>query len=120
MGGNQAKRYCDSSIIPAACNDDVTRPIVVLLILSQISDHRHSVPRGATSSISMKRVYLVRHAIAEERGPKWPDDTLRPLTERGKRRFATGAAGFASLEEAPDRILTSPLVRAKQTAEIFS
>jgi phosphohistidine phosphatase len=68
----------------------------------------------------MKRVYLVRHAIAEERGPQWPDDSLRPLTERGRRRFARAASGFAQLEGAPDRILTSPLVRARQTAELLS
>jgi phosphohistidine phosphatase len=68
----------------------------------------------------MKRVYVVRHATAEERGPAWPDDTLRPLTERGHRRFSKAAAGFASLEGAPGRILTSPLVRARQTAELLS
>jgi phosphohistidine phosphatase len=68
----------------------------------------------------MKRVYLVRHGIAEERGPEWPDDTLRPLTKRGKRRFSGAAAAFAKLEGPPDRILTSPLVRAAQTAELLS
>lgn len=68
----------------------------------------------------MKRLYLVRHGIAEERGPAWPDDTLRPLTERGQKRFARAAAGFVRLEDAPDLILTSPLVRARQTAELLS
>ena len=66
----------------------------------------------------MKCLYLVRHAVAEERGPAWPDDTLRPLTERGQRRFARAATGFVRLEGVPDSILTSPLVRARQTAEI--
>jgi phosphohistidine phosphatase SixA len=28
-------------------------------------------------------LYLVRHAIAAERGKEWPDDTKRPLTKRG-------------------------------------
>ena len=68
----------------------------------------------------MKHLYLVRHGIAEERGPEWPDDTLRPLTERGQRRFSRAAAGFTRLEGAPDRIVTSPLVRARQTAELLS
>lgn len=69
----------------------------------------------------MKTLYLVRHAIAEERGPAWPDDTLRPLTGRGRRRFAAAADGFVRLEGGgPDRILTSPLVRARQTAELLS
>jgi phosphohistidine phosphatase len=67
-----------------------------------------------------KRLYLVRHAVAEERGPAWPDDTLRPLTERGQRRFAQAAAGFVQLEGIPERILTSPLVRARQTAELLA
>ena len=32
-------------------------------------------------------IYLVRHAIAAERGEEWPDDSKRPLTERGIGRF---------------------------------
>lgn len=68
----------------------------------------------------MKRLYLVRHGVAEERGPAWPDDTLRPLTGRGQSRFARAAAGFMRLGDPPDLILTSPLVRARQTAELLS
>ena len=33
------------------------------------------------------KLYLVRHAIAEERGPVWPDDHERPLTTRGIARM---------------------------------
>lgn len=63
---------------------------------------------------------LVRHAIAGERGdPRWPDDRLRPLTERGIERMETAAAGLRLLFR-PDIILTSPLVRARQTAEILA
>ena len=32
-------------------------------------------------------LYLIRHAIAEERGEKWPDDNKRPLTEEGIARM---------------------------------
>jgi phosphohistidine phosphatase len=60
---------------------------------------------------------LVRHAIAEERGQAWPDDRLRPLTREGKERMAGAAMGLSRLL-APEIILTSPLVRARQTAEI--
>ena len=74
----------------------------------------------AAACRSVKRLYLVRHAVAEDRGPTWPDDTLRPLTARGQRRFAKAAAGFVRLEGLPDRILTSPLVRARQTAELLA
>lgn len=63
---------------------------------------------------------LVRHAIAEEQDPQsWPNDDLRPLTEEGREKMHEVAAGLASLKYRPDRILASPLVRARQTAEIL-
>ena len=67
-----------------------------------------------------RSLYLVRHAIAAERGPKWPDDALRPLTQAGAARMRLVAAGLARLGVEPGVVLTSPLVRAKQTAEILS
>lgn len=66
------------------------------------------------------QLYLIRHGIAEERGPSWPDDDLRPLTDIGARRVAAIAAGLARIDAAPDRILTSPLRRAKSTADIVA
>jgi len=68
----------------------------------------------------MTTLYLVRHAIAEERGPEYPDDTRRPISSRGRRRMKAAARGFADLDPGVDLILTSPLVRAVQTAEILS
>src|SRR6185503_19145857 len=65
-------------------------------------------------------LYLVRHAIAAERGEEWPDDTKRPLTERGIQRFREAAAGLKGLEVRIDEIFTSPLVRAKQTADLLA
>ncbi len=62
-------------------------------------------------------VYLVRHAIAEERGPAWPDDDLRPLTAKGIGRLVDVARRLGDRDVAVDQILTSPLVRAQQTAE---
>ena len=62
---------------------------------------------------------LVRHGIAEERGPAWPDDRLRPLTRRGVERWTVGAAGLLRVIE-PQVVLTSPLVRARQTATILA
>lgn len=61
---------------------------------------------------------LVRHAIAEARGPEWPDDSERPLTPRGRERMRAAARGLAVLFE-PDVILTSPYTRARETAEIL-
>jgi phosphohistidine phosphatase len=65
-------------------------------------------------------ISIVRHAIAAERGPDWPDDTKRPLTERGISRFKEAVAGLKPLEAAIDEIFTSPLVRAKQTADLLA
>jgi phosphohistidine phosphatase len=62
----------------------------------------------------------VRHAIAAERGDKWPDDTQRPLTKAGIERFAQAVKGLKALDVALDEVLTSPLVRARQTAEILA
>src|SRR5262245_14262699 len=63
-------------------------------------------------------LYLVRHAVAEARGDAWPDDAKRPLTEDGMARMRKAARGLARLGVTLDVVLTSPLVRARQTAEI--
>jgi phosphohistidine phosphatase len=65
-------------------------------------------------------LYLVRHAVAAERGEAYPDDTLRPLTPKGKTKFREAVEGLARFEVAVDTILTSPLVRARQTADILA
>jgi phosphohistidine phosphatase len=65
-------------------------------------------------------LYLVRHAIAAERGEDWPDDDKRPLTARGVARFKDSVEGLLRLDVAVDEIFTSPLVRAKQTADILA
>jgi phosphohistidine phosphatase len=64
-------------------------------------------------------ICFVRHAIAEERGPRWPDDDLRPLTGAGRAKMEAAARGLAALFQ-PDLLLTSPLVRARQTAGIVA
>jgi phosphohistidine phosphatase len=65
-------------------------------------------------------LYLVRHAIAAERGDEWPDDRKRPLTERGIGRFKEVVRGLRTLDVAIDEIFTSPLVRARQTADLLA
>lgn len=65
-------------------------------------------------------LYLVRHAVAAERGDDWPDDDKRPLTERGIARFKEAVRGLEELDVEIDEIFTSPLVRAKQTAELLA
>lgn len=65
-------------------------------------------------------LYIVRHAIAAARGEEWPDDDKRPLTARGVSRFKDVVEGLKKLGVEVDEIFTSPLVRAKQTAELLS
>lgn len=67
----------------------------------------------------MAELYLVRHAIAAERGPEWPDDTKRPLTAKGIDRMRKVVAGLEDLGVSLDLILTSPLLRARQTADLI-
>src|ERR1700720_1463194 len=64
---------------------------------------------------------IVRHAIAFERDRhRWRDDGARPLSPAGIRRARKAAAGLKEFSRAPDRVLTSPLVRARQTAQILT
>lgn len=65
-------------------------------------------------------LYLVRHALAAERGDEWPDDTKRPLTETGTTRFREVVEGLVWLDVEIDEIFTSPLVRARQTADLLA
>lgn len=67
----------------------------------------------------MAEIYLIRHGIAAERGKEWPDDTKRPLTHKGIARLREIAGGLRELEVSFDLILTSPLVRARQTADLL-
>ena len=64
------------------------------------------------------QLYLVRHAEAEETPPKG-GDAERRLTPEGRREFSRVVIGLRRLEPELTRILTSPLVRACQTAEIL-
>ncbi len=69
----------------------------------------------------MMRVFLLRHAIAHDRDrARWPDDSQRPLTAIGKRKFRKAARGLARLLPKAARILTSPYVRARETAGILA
>jgi phosphohistidine phosphatase len=66
------------------------------------------------------QLYLIRHAIAEDRGEAWPDDGLRPLSEDGRAKMERQVRGLVKLGVTVEEILTSPLVRARQTADIVA
>ena len=68
-------------------------------------------------------LYLIRHGIAEDPDPLVPNsissDEIRPLTKIGRKKITQVAAKLQKLELTFDLIITSPLVRAHQTAEIL-
>ena len=65
------------------------------------------------------KLILLRHAEAEERdSARFPDDGLRPLTREGVKVQTAVAKALKRMGLVPDRIVTSPLVRARQTADI--
>jgi phosphohistidine phosphatase len=64
---------------------------------------------------------LIRHAEAGERDPNsWPDDDLRPVSADGLRKQTAAAEGMLRLGIEFDFLVTSPLLRARQTAEILA
>lgn len=66
-------------------------------------------------------LYLVRHGIAVSRtDPGGPPDEARPLTPEGVEKTATAARGLMKLHIRPTVLISSPLLRAIQTAEIFA
>jgi phosphohistidine phosphatase len=64
-------------------------------------------------------LYILRHATAEEAASSG-DDGARKLTERSKEKMRGAAAGMRAMGLKFDAILTSPLARAAETAEIVS
>jgi phosphohistidine phosphatase len=64
-------------------------------------------------------LYIVRHALAGVRGDEWPDDDKRPVTRKGAAKMRQTIRGVDALGVRIDLVLTSPLVRARQTADIL-
>lgn len=68
----------------------------------------------------MVQLYLIRHGVAEPKGEAWPDDRKRPLSDAGMKQLRKSARGLARLGAGIELVLTSPLVRTVQTAEIVA
>ena len=67
------------------------------------------------------QLYIVRHGIAIDReDPKCPPDPDRFLTDEGMEKSRQVAKGVAEVASVPDLIISSPYVRAVQTAEVFA
>ena len=66
-------------------------------------------------------LYILRHGLAVERGTDgYEHDADRPLTSKGERKLGLIADAMQELELEFDLILSSPFVRARQTAEIVA
>ena len=63
-------------------------------------------------------LYIIRHAIAAEEDPSG-EDSQRPLTDKGAKKMRQIAKGLRALGVEFDLILTSPYIRARQTADIL-
>lgn len=67
------------------------------------------------------KLYLMRHGIARERnGSIFEVDSERPLTVKGRDKINQIARALKNLDIKPDLILSSPYVRAEQTAAIVA
>jgi phosphohistidine phosphatase len=76
------------------------------------------VARGG-AGVSLK-LYFLRHGEAGSQEDWRGDDSERPLTAAGKQRMKREAAGIRRLKLPLDIIISSPLLRARQTAEIVA
>jgi phosphohistidine phosphatase len=62
-------------------------------------------------------LYILRHGIAAERDDWTGDDRKRPLTDAGRQEMREVAQGIRSLDINLDTLITSPLTRARETAD---
>lgn len=66
-------------------------------------------------------LYILRHGIAVDRGePGFKSDADRPLVPKGRSQLGQIAAAMQNLDLNFDLILSSPFLRARQTAEIIA
>lgn len=70
--------------------------------------------------MAVLELYLVRHGIAAERGPEYPDDSKRPLTGKGMSALRKEAKALDALGVSFDLIISSPLTRTRQTADVLA
>jgi phosphohistidine phosphatase len=65
-------------------------------------------------------LYFLRHGVAEDMGPEGAGDAGRRLTKEGVAKMKAEARGLRKLGVRPDVLLSSPLARARETAEIVA
>lgn len=62
-------------------------------------------------------LYLLRHAHAGDPADWEADDDLRPLTRKGRRQAKRLGSFMRAVGLKPDALVSSPLLRARETAE---
>jgi len=66
-------------------------------------------------------LYIIRHAIAVDQAMSdYESDSERPLTDKGRKKMQQISKGLRNLRVEFDLILSSPYVRARETAEILA
>ncbi len=65
-------------------------------------------------------LYLIRHAQADARGPRYPDDSVRPLVAKGHKQAKALAKALSVLDIRFGRLFSSPYTRALETAAPLS
>jgi phosphohistidine phosphatase len=65
-------------------------------------------------------LYILRHGVAADSAPGGGGDAARPLTSEGEAKMWRITKAMAALELSFDMILSSPYLRARQTAEIVA
>jgi len=78
-------------------------------------------PRSKSAKDSENyELYIMRHGKAARRGPAYSDDAKRPLTAQGIKDLQEISRGLIRLGVGVDWIVSSPLVRARETAQIVA
>lgn len=76
---------------------------------------------GKTDRKTQYEFYIMRHGVAVTReSTGFADDSKRPLTPEGKEKMREIGKGLSRLRVGVDWIVSSPLVRAVETAEIVA
>lgn len=65
-------------------------------------------------------IYIIRHAIAIDEGTEGFEDSERPLTDNGRKKMRQIARGLRALGVGVDLIISSPYVRARETADVLA
>ena len=89
-------------------------------ITREKSQAKQAASKAAKSAAAEYTLYIMRHGKAARGGPPYTDDAKRPLTAQGIKDLQTISKGLVRLGVTLDWIVSSPLVRAKETAQIVA